>query len=239
MTEKFFFKGACRAQCTIIGAAKADAAFLPERNLTCLKVATREVYTSRDGASVEQVREVPLYISGSFQAAAGDIIAASGTLTLAEAKGEAKYPVLFEVIHPESVENMGPGSASLRGVNQAELIGRIGKIRPISAGQNAGLAVSIAVTRKGETEQTDWHDCTFWGRRAENAQKILGIGDLVLVSGFLNSRAVKVGQAQKNILTFMPADFTVLHKKQQNGQKAGAAAGAPAPADAFAADPMF
>jgi len=208
-----YFKGSNSAKCTLLGTAKADSIYNEKANLTVVTIVTREEYTGRDGQPAELLREVPLYLTGAdFTARAGDVILVTGALHLAEAKGgNAKYPTLFERIMPSKVENLG--AAKTNGLNQAVITGFVGSTRELK-GKQPGLAVTVAVTRvQGGQEKTDWHESLFWGKRAENAGKLLSKGTLVSISGVLANRTVKVGETSKVLLGFMPTEFAILHKK--------------------------
>lgn len=105
------------------------------------------------------------------------------------------------------------------GVNRAEIVGRVGSLRQVktNAGKT-GAVVSVAVTRTQKTESgykdtTDWIEATFWGKRAEFVLSKLGKGDLVLITGKLNLRSMKVGNAVKPLLGLQAEDFHILSKK--------------------------
>src|SRR5690606_31104460 len=73
------------------------------------------------------------------------------------------------------------------GMNTVSLIGRLGGDPQLRHTPN-GTAVanaSIAVPRRGNREETDWFDLTFWGKTAELAANHLTKGRQVGVTGRL------------------------------------------------------
>ena len=207
-----YFKGSNSARTTLVGTCKA-AVYNAQKDMTVVTIVTREEFTGHDGQPVESLREVPLYINGNgITAKSGDVLVVTGQLHLAEARGgDAKYPTRFERVMPDKVDNLG--ASMTNGLNQATIIGYVGNTRALK-GKQAGLAVTVAVTRvAGGKEITDWHEAVFWGKRAENAGKLLGKGTLVMISGYLATRSMKVGESSKALLGFTPQEFTILYKK--------------------------
>jgi len=214
--SKIFFKGGSFASANILGAAVGASRYNAERRITVFELETVERWDSGEIA-----RRIPVYFPGQIEIAPDTVVSVCGALSIAEAKGgDAKYPTTFEVIRPESVLPIGPAQAGFCGQNRAILVGRVGKVRELNANGKNGLAVSVAVTRTemdqegNRSEVTDWHEALFWGKRAENAAKRLGTGDMVLLTGVLAVRQMKVGQDRKTLLGFTPAEFNVLQKKQ-------------------------
>lgn len=241
ISKKYFFKGASAAGAHLLGrVARSD--WNEERDCTAVLLQTVEHYQTASGGTGEVRREVWVRLPGKAPAEAGDMIAVTGDLILSTVGG-GKYPVTFEAVANPVWEHLGAAPEALRGMNRALLVGRVGKLRPISAAGNSGLAVSVAVTRmeegSGREEITDWHEAVFWGRRAENASRILGIGDTVMLTGCLACRSVKVDGKVRNLPGFLPDGFTLLHRKAARaGASAAAAARQPEQAEPLPDDPI-
>jgi len=78
--------------------------------------------------------------------------------------------------------------------NRVQLIGRLGKdveVKTLESGKTLAK-VSLATSEiykdsEGKkTENTQWHNLTFWGNTAENAGNILKKGSEIAVAGRLN-----------------------------------------------------
>lgn len=105
--------------------------------------------------------------------------------------------------------------------NQVTLMGRVGQEPQIHTTKNGvkfatfSLATNRVWTDKntGERkEQTDWHQCITYNRRAETVEKYVKKGDLLLVSGSIYYRSWETDAGEKryntdisvNNLTLMP-----------------------------------
>jgi len=234
---KYFFKGASAAHAVLVGRV-ARSEWNEEKDGTAVLLQTVERYAAATGGTGEARREVWIRLAGKAPFEAGAMISVTGDLLLSTAGG-GKYPVTYEVIANPVWELLGAAPAELCGMNRALLVGRVGKLRPISAAGKSGLAVSVAVSRtedgEGRDDVTDWHEAVFWGRRSENASRILGIGDTVMLTGCVACRSVKVDGKLKNLPGFLPDGFTLLHRK---AARAGASAAAPAARQAAGAEPL-
>ena len=220
---KFFFKGASAAHAVLVGRVLRSE-WNEGKGSTAVLLQTVERYAASAAGAGALRREVWLRLPGKAQLEPGAALSVTGELALSTAGG-GKYPVSFEVLVNPVWELLGAAPAELDGVNRALLVGRVGKLRPISAAGKSGLAVTVAVSRtEGAPDRddvTDWHEAVFWGRRAENASRILGIGDTVMLTGCLACRAVKAEGKHLNLPGFLPDGFTVLHRK---APRTGAAA---------------
>ena len=174
--------------------------------------------------------KVPLYYDCVDPIRVGRVVKVEGTLrvqTVVPKSDTNKFAVTQLVVELDdkvdslrilagSTDNYGcPGD----GVNRAEIVGRVGSLRQVktNAGKT-GAIVSVAVTRTKKTENgyqdtTDWIEATFWGKRAEYVLSKLGKGDLVLITGKLNLRSMKIGNAVKPLLGLQAEDFHILSKK--------------------------
>lgn len=186
--------------------------------------------------------KVPVYCDSVTPFPEGRLIKVEGTLrvqTVVPKNDANKFAVTQLEVEvddkADSMMNLAESPFSVHqgaGVNRAEIVGRVGSLRSVktSAGKS-GAVVSVAVTRTQKTDDgykdtTDWFEATFWGKRAEVVLSKLGKGDLVLITGKLNLRSVKVGGAVRELLALQAEDFHILSKKT-------AAKSAPAAEDDF------
>jgi single-strand DNA-binding protein len=76
-------------------------------------------------------------------------------------------------------------------VNTASVLGRLGadpELRYTSTGKPV-CNVRLATTyRRGDTDETEWHDVVAWGKLAELAARLCVKGDRLHVSGRLRTR---------------------------------------------------
>lgn len=88
-------------------------------------------------------------------------------------------------------------------MNTVALIGRLGGDPQLRYTPN-GTAVanaSLAVPRRGNREETDWFDLTFWGKTAELAANNLAKGRQVGISGRLQQeRWEQDGQKRSKVV---------------------------------------
>lgn len=80
-------------------------------------------------------------------------------------------------------------------LNRVTLIGRVGgNVEVRQAGQTQVANVSLATTKtirsqdKDPREETEWHNLTFWGKKAEIAQKYVSKGTKLYVEGEIKHR---------------------------------------------------
>ncbi len=93
-------------------------------------------------------------------------------------------------------------------VNRAFLLGRLGK-DPVSreAGATTVCNFSIATSEKrGEQEQTTWHDIVAFGKTAEICQKYLTKGSQAHVEGRIQHREYEAKDGTKRKVTEIVAD---------------------------------
>lgn len=99
-------------------------------------------------------------------------------------------------------------------VNKVILIGRTGKDPEITSLRDGikvarvSLATSEAYTNKAgeKVEQTEWHNLTFWGGRADVVEKYVAKGQLLYVEGKLHSSTFEK-DGQKHHRTEIVVDF--------------------------------
>lgn len=83
-----------------------------------------------------------------------------------------------------------------KGLNRAEIIGRLGQdpdIRYTQSGTavaNMSVATNHSIKQDGEwTEATEWHRIVVWGKMAEACAEYLSKGSQVFISGRLQTRS--------------------------------------------------
>lgn len=132
----------------------------------------------------------------------------------------------------------------MAGMNQATLIGHLGRDPEIKTLQNGTTVANFSVatsesytdkTTGQKVEQTEWHNIVVWGKQAENCAKYLSKGKQVAVQGKLRTKSWEK-DGHKNYRTEIHADTV-----QFLGSSASSGNGraAEAPAMAVAATPNF
>lgn len=113
-----------------------------------------------------------------------------------------------------------PQSLKLPVLNQVTICGRlVAEPHPLKSGDRDGSAFTIAMNRptgKGRESVTTFVDCVAWGDTATAANKYLGRGSAVLISGALATFEKKrdKGPAQK-ILQLSVAALQFLSPKPE------------------------
>ena len=247
--NNFFFKAGSHSNTTILGRTNADAKILTKngQSYTSIQLVTAQSYTTKDGVEKVMSQTVPVFVLGELAIKAGDVVLVNGEIetSVVVPKSETnKYEVTQLVIRASSIETIASGvPEGFRGLNVAEVIGRVGNVRQIKTATLSGAIVTVAVKKSAKTENGQWSDlthwieCSAWGKRSESVISKLAKGDLVLVKGKLNATPRKIGEAQRLLMGFNLEDFNILNKK------APAQSAAPAPAaaagDADAECPFF
>lgn len=127
-----------------------------------------------------------------------------------------------------------------RSHNQITLVGRVGgepERRTLRNGM-AKVEVSVATNRtRGGEEHTDWFNCQFWDKLADLAENLLSKGDLVYISGRMESSKYtdKEGNNRTrwevSVNTFVPMARDKQQEASSGGSyySGGAYGGKPAP----------
>lgn len=109
-------------------------------------------------------------------------------------------------------------------MNTVALIGRLGGDPQLRYTQN-GTAVanaSLAVPRRGNREETDWFDLTFWGKTAELAANHLTKGRQVGISGRLQQeRWEKDGEKRSRVVVVVEEITFVGPRPDSAGDEGG------------------
>lgn len=114
-----------------------------------------------------------------------------------------------------------------RGLNQAELIGRVGvDVEPRTTG-NGTTVVNLRIAtdesyknNDGDlVEQTEWHSVVFFGKLADIVSEYVRKGDLIFVSGSLRTRKWEDREGNDRYTTEIRADrMLMLGSKSSNGK---------------------
>jgi single-strand DNA-binding protein len=111
-----------------------------------------------------------------------------------------------------------------KGLNRAEIIGRLGQdldIRYTQSGTavaNMSVATNHSIKRNDQWEdQTEWHKIVIWGKMAEACGECLSKGSQVFISGRLQTRSWEDRDGVKRWATEIVAqDVIFLDSKGQN-----------------------
>ena len=110
-------------------------------------------------------------------------------------------------------------------INKVTLIGNLGKDpeKRILSGDAIVTSFSIATTenyrdKSGEWQKkTEWHDIVFWGKNAENAERVLSKGSQVYLEGKLTHRTYEAKDGTKRYATEVVGQmFRKLNKAESN-----------------------
>mgnify|MGYP001613570119 CR=1 FL=1 len=97
-------------------------------------------------------------------------------------------------------------------VNQATVLGRVGKIdtKTTASGvtiTNCSMVTSKKVTKNGEkTEKVTWHNVTLFNKLAEIAQKYVSVGDMLYIQGEMDSQKYNTQDGQERTKFFIIAN---------------------------------
>lgn len=106
-------------------------------------------------------------------------------------------------------------------INQAQLLGRIGKIetKDLSNGNkvtNMSLVTSKKFVKNGEkTEEVTWHNITCFGKVAEIAEKYVLKGDLLWVQGEMKNQKYQAQDGTEKTKFFIMANELKLMPKSK------------------------
>jgi single-strand DNA-binding protein len=113
-----------------------------------------------------------------------------------------------------------------KGLNRAEIIGRLGQdpdIRYTQAGTavaNMSVATNHSVKRNDQWEdQTEWHKVVVWGKMAEACAEYLHKGSQAYISGRLQTRSWEDKEGVKRWATEIVAQDVIFLDSKGQGQK--------------------
>jgi single-strand DNA-binding protein len=116
---------------------------------------------------------------------------------------------------------------SKKGMNVVMAVGNLGKDAEMKYGQSGKpvLTFSVAATTGfGEYEQTEWFNCVMFGDRTEKIVPYLKKGQMVGLTGKLQTRSWEDDKGQKHYRTEVKIDdLTLLGGNGNNGNHAAAA----------------
>jgi single-strand DNA-binding protein len=108
-------------------------------------------------------------------------------------------------------------------VNQATLLGRVGKIDTKTTGTgikitNLSMVTSKKFTKNGEKqEKTTWHNVTLFSKLAEIAEKYVMLGDLLFVQGEMDSQKYTTQDGQERTKFFIVGnDIKLMPKAKEH-----------------------
>lgn len=96
-------------------------------------------------------------------------------------------------------------------INQATLVGRVGKIetKTVSSGtkiSNISIVTSKRYTKDGEKqEKVTWHNVTAFQKLAEIAEKYVNVGDLIYIQGEMENQKYMDSTGQERMKHFIIA----------------------------------
>lgn len=97
-------------------------------------------------------------------------------------------------------------------VNQATILGRVGKIETKTTGTgmqvtNCSMVTSKKFTKNGEkNEKVTWHNVTLFSKLAEIAEKYVNVGDMLYVQGEMDSHKYTTQDGQERTKFFIVAN---------------------------------
>lgn len=113
-----------------------------------------------------------------------------------------------------------------KGLNKAEIIGRLGQdpdIRHTQSGTavaNISMATNHSVKQDGEwVEATEWHRIVVWGKLAEACAEYLSKGSQAYISGRLQTRSWEDKDGVKRWATEIVAQDVIFLDSKGQGQK--------------------
>lgn len=113
-----------------------------------------------------------------------------------------------------------------KGLNRAEIIGRLGQdpdIRYTQAGTavtNMSVATNHSVKRNDQWEdQTEWHKVVVWGKMAEACAEYLHKGSQAYISGRLQTRSWEDKDGTKRWATEIVGQDIIFLDSKGSGQK--------------------
>ena len=106
----------------------------------------------------------------------------------------------------------------MSGINKTILLGHVGKVpelRLLSNGQpvmNFSIATSqVYTTRDGKrTEKTQWHRCTFYGKRAEVLSQFIKKGSRLYIEGQIEYREFEKDGQRRFVTDIIVSDIQLL-----------------------------
>lgn len=108
-------------------------------------------------------------------------------------------------------------------INQAQILGRIGKIetKDLSSGTkvtNMSIVTSKKFTKNGEKqEEVTWHNITAFGKLAEIAEKYVFKGDLLWIQGEMKNQKYQAQDGTEKVKFFVMAnDIRLMPKSKEH-----------------------
>jgi len=123
-------------------------------------------------------------------------------------------------------------------INSAIIYGRLGQDPELKSLPNGTAVVnfSIATTRTWKDkdgqkqEQTEWHRCVIFGKRAEVVKQYVHKGDKFYIEGRLQTRSWETDGVKKYSTEIMVEDFSFGDNPKKDGAQTSSGTEAPSPA---------
>ena len=224
-----YYKSGSNTEYTLTGTVESASPVTAKNGSKCTRIMVKSNQTYQAGGEVKSIAQnVIVWYPYEIAIEPGTAISVQGKLglTVGIPKGpNNKYETSQILIKDPQVAVFGTPAKPFEGINSAAIIGYVGKVREIN-GQTPGFAVSVCVSHSVKSgnewkSEKEWFDCTIWGKRSEQAKKMIAKGDTVMFTGRLNMRQVKSGEVQKLLLAFNAMDFNVLHHEEPQEQQSG------------------
>lgn len=106
-------------------------------------------------------------------------------------------------------------------INQATILGRVGKIETKYTGTgvqitNCSMVTSKKFMKDGEkTEKVTWHNVTLFNKLAEIAENYVNVGDMLYVQGEMDSQKYTTQDGQERTKFFIIANTLDLQPKSK------------------------
>ena len=115
--------------------------------------------------------------------------------------------------------------------NMIQLVGRVGtdpETRTFNSGtQKTSIRLAVGRVVKGE-EKTDWFSVVFWGKSSEIADRYLRKGDLLMVSGRMESSQWQANDgAKRESWEVNCQNFVMMDSRSRDDESGGYSAGKP------------
>lgn len=112
----------------------------------------------------------------------------------------------------------------MRGINKTILIGNVGKkpeLKILHSGEKlVNFGVATSYKKKDGSEETEWHNITAFGKKAEIVDKYIKKGSRVYVEGRIKSSEYTNKEGiKKNKTSIICNDLQILSKKTEDNDR--------------------
>jgi len=109
---------------------------------------------------------------------------------------------------------------SKKGMNVVMAVGNLGKDCDLKYGQNGKPVLSFSVaatTGFGDFEHTEWFNCVMFGERTEKVAQFLKKGQMVGITGQLQTRSWEDNEGKKHYRTEIVANEMIMLSDRREG----------------------